>query len=203
MNTPPARELWVEKIQNPTTRERTKRRLLRAYEIDGDVLYGSTEVYDKLRGMGYELTFNQVNHLLNHGNFSNRVRERYPELDPDNPKGLIRFKSSGQYYERYKRRRTTQPYLLVYYFENDEHQRFYGVDGRGAGLIYRDFGRMLRYIDGVDHDISHYTMHSVSLVNTQGSLRPAYDAMDRAIFDYVVDNPEYEAFNLDLICHNR
>lgn len=200
MQSPPARELWIERIENPTTRERTKRRLLKAYEIDGDVFYGSTEVYEKLHELGYELSYYEVNHLVNDGKLTKKNRFKYPELDPDNPNGFVKLISRGQYYERFKGHGTHAKFLLVYYFENLEHTRFYGVTCYLLDRTYRNFQNMLQYLD-VDQDIEHYTFNSVSIVETNGKSRAAYEAMDKAIFDYLVENPMYEAYNLDLLCH--
>ena len=200
MQSPPARELWVEKIENPTTRERTKRKLFRAYEIDGDIVYGSTEVYEKLHELGYDLSYYEVNHLVNDYSLTKRNKDRYPELDPDNPNGFVKLISKGQYYEQFKRHRTEAKFLLVYYFENLEHTRFYGVTCFLLDRTYVKFQNMLQYLDA-DQDISHYTFNSVSIVETNGRFKKAYDVMDKAIFDYLVENPTYEAYNLDLLCH--
>lgn len=200
MQESPARELWVERIENPTTRERTKRKLLRAYEIAGEVVYGTDEVYEKLRELGYDISRYEVSKLVNNYHLTRKCRDRYPELDPDNPDGFVKLVSKGQYYEQFKRHRTEAKFLLVYYFENLEHTRFYGVTCFLLDRTYRDFRNMLQYLD-VDQDISHYRFNSVCIVETHGRSKNAYDAMDRAIFDYLVENPTYEAYNLDLLCH--
>lgn len=200
MQSPPTRELWIERIENPTTRERTKRRLLKAYEIEGDVVYGSTEVYEKLHELGYDLSYYEVNHLVNDGKLTRKKRFKYPELDPDNPNGFVKLISKGQYYERFKRRRIYARFVLVYYFENLEHTRFYGITSFLLDRTYRNFKNMLQYLD-VDQDLDHYTFNSVSIVEINGRSKKAYDTMDRAIFDYLVENPTYEAYNLDLLCH--
>lgn len=198
----PPGEMWIEKIRNPITRERTKRRLLRAYDVDGATCYGAREVYERLSELGYTLTFNQVNHLVNHCYLSRSLHERYPELDPDNPDGKVKLISKGQFYDRWKRREGTTRFVLVYYFENDEHTRFYGVSSRRLDYIYKNFTNALQYLPVDDKDLDHYTMEAHAVVDLNGArLGKAYDVMDRAIFDYLVDNPDYEAYNIDLICH--
>lgn len=173
---------------------------MRAYEIDDDIVYGSVEVYDRLCELGYDITYRQVKSLVNDNRLSKKLKEKYPELDPDNPDSFVKLVSRGQYYERFKRHRSEAKFLLVYYFENLEHTRFYGVTCFLLDNTYRKFQNMLQYLE-VDQDITHYTFNSEKIVQTDGTSRKAYDAMDRAIFDYLVDNPEYEAYNLDLLCH--
>lgn len=198
----PQHETWLQQINNPVTKERTKRRAYKAYEIDGDICYGCKEVYDRLHEMGYDLTFNQVNHLMNHRRASKMTLEKYPELDPDNPNGLVKLISKGQFYERWKDTRFTgAKFVLVYYFENPAHTRFYGASTRTVITIYKNFAHTLQFLPTDDQDIEHYEMFAEQIVRIDKKPSKAFDVLDRAIFDYLVDNPDYEAYNLDLVCH--
>ena len=192
-------DLWIEDIDNVITRERVKRKTLKEYLVGDEICYGTQEVYNKLCDMDYELTFNQVNHLLNHRRLSESNRKKYPELDPDNPEGIIKPRSRGQFYDRWINHKSVARFVLTYYFENDSHTRFYGVSNRTMDTIYNDLSNMMRYWKIKDNDISHYAFHSLEVIEINGHIKKAYDYIDKAIYDYLVDNPDYEAYNIDLM----
>lgn len=192
-------EKWISKIESPITRERTKRKIARTYMVDDEICYGANEVYDKLDEMGYDLNFNQVNHLVNHHKLSKKNLEKYPELDPNNPKGLIKLLSRGQFYDSWVRRSTITDYMLIYYFEDPDHTRYYGTHTRTVNWIYRDFMNKLPYLNLKYNDLKDYVFNSLKIVKVEGNAKRAFDELDRAIYDYLIENPDYEAYNIDLM----
>lgn len=195
---PPPYDLWIDQIGNRTTRERARRQLCRTYEVAGELCHGAGEVHERLQALGYsDMTLDRTNHLVNHGRLAPTLREAHPELDPSNPDGIVQLVSEGRFHDRWTLRKCSSKFVLVYYFENPEHERFYGVSGKKPDTIWKDFQHALGFLHTEDRDPSRYEFHAVDVVEIDGSLRVAYDVADRAMVEYVADNPGYEAYSIN------
>ena len=186
-------------LRTPDALKKSKLRCSNIFEVDGQYLVGTREVYDYLVEKGYTLTRQVVNLCFCSRKFSQENRDRYPELDPDNPTKIWRLVKRGAI-SRAKDREVDGDRVdgncgVIYYVVDRYGNRYYGF----TDSLDDEIQRVRRMIDSgalTSRNPQHYEIHAYDLVDSTLGDGKARRKIESLMEEFHLYNPDKRVVNL-------